>query len=152
MWLWDSILNPCLRSTNANAPLVCCASQCCWCFAQMTHACQKEKAGRGGRYSCPLLDSANRRSQSALQDEYWNRRHAYAKQHLKSNDPVESIDAIIGQRINAENEVRANVKSIDSDDTFFHDHVQPILQSNCGRCHGEKQKGELSVLDRENEG
>jgi mono/diheme cytochrome c family protein len=96
------------------------------------------------------LDSANRRSQSALQDEYWNRRHAYAKQHLKSNDPVESIDAIIGQRINAENEVRANVKSIDSDDTFFHDHVQPILQSNCGRCHGEKQKGELSVLDREN--
>jgi hypothetical protein len=55
----DTVVPSWILSTDAY--LVCCASQCCWCFAQMTHACKKEKAVRGGRYSCPLLDSANRR-------------------------------------------------------------------------------------------
>ena len=108
-----------------------------------------ERFAKDQNLALAKLDTANRRSKSASQDKYWQRRHAYAKQNLKSGAQTESIDAIIANRIAEENQVRENAKTMTSKDTFFHDHIQPILQTNCVRCHGEKRKGDLSVLDRE---
>ena len=96
------------------------------------------------------LDTKTRRAKSSKQNEYWALRHSYAKQNLKKG-VKQSIDQIIENRISAENEARSNASATSSTtDTFYRDHVQPILQSNCGRCHGEKRQGELAIFDREN--
>ncbi len=60
------------------------------------------------------------------------------------------IDEIIHHRIEAANEqAKLATASESAEAKFFRDRVQPILQTHCVRCHGEKQQGELTVLDRD---
>jgi hypothetical protein len=93
------------------------------------------------------LDARDREARRAADQQkgYWNKRHALAVQELTSNnESVTSIDQLIHERIK-----RARKNSGDPD-SFFNTKVRPILSEHCFRCHGEKEKGDLNLLDLEN--
>jgi len=93
------------------------------------------------------LDERDREARRAADQQkgYWNERHALAVQELTSNsESVTSIDHLIHERIK-----RARKNSGDPD-SFFNAKVRPILSEHCFRCHGEKEKGDLNLLDLEN--
>ena len=93
------------------------------------------------------LDERDREARRAAdkQKGYWNERHALAVQELTSNsESVTSIDRLIHERIK-----RAHRNSGDPE-SFFNAKVRPILSEHCFRCHGEKAKGDLNMLDLEN--
>ncbi len=99
------------------------------------------------------LDQRRRRTNAASQDEFWKHRHEYARQNLINHSdaaPITSrdIDQLISSRIQQENSRRAGVVESNKGKDYFTEHVRPILQSHCARCHGEKQQGGLSVFDR----
>ncbi len=94
------------------------------------------------------IDRDTRRAANRQQAEYWTRRHAWAKQQLLSDSAAVSIDQAIDSRIAQINELAKQAPAT-TDDAFFVEHVQPILDSHCVRCHGEKQKGELSIRSRD---
>ncbi|MDF1810904.1 MAG: DUF1553 domain-containing protein [Verrucomicrobiales bacterium] len=86
----------------------------------------------------------NRRRDSDLQKEYWKNRHALAVKHLvKSKTTGGSIDKFIEARID---HARKNSGPADS---FFNRQVRPVFAEHCYRCHGEKEKGDLNLQNRE---
>jgi hypothetical protein len=79
------------------------------------------------------------------QKGYWNERHALAVEELTSDVGAgASIDQLIHERIE-----HARKNSGDPE-SFFNAEVRPILSEHCFRCHGEKEKGDLNLLDLEN--
>ncbi|MBC9867300.1 MAG: DUF1553 domain-containing protein [Opitutae bacterium] len=113
-----------------------------------------------------IMDSQERRTSSAKETQYWNERHAYAKQWQNRQDPVgvptvsklipihNTIDHFIGRQIEeaalhriarTAAEQEAQSKGL----VLFHKDIQPILQENCLKCHGDKEKGELRLDSRE---
>ncbi len=111
------------------------------------------------------LDRQSRRDQMATQQAFWDKRHEFAKQRLMSGDAVHftdapnsavsvsavSVDALITDRIEQENRRRSALaaNARDQDDSHYTDHVLPILQTHCARCHDTKRQGDLSVMDRD---
>ncbi len=103
----------------------------------------------GQRAMIEQMNISQRRRRAAEQADYWKMRHQYAKQNLISKAKRSSIDAIIQRRIDRANQnVIEDSSGNSAEAAFFREHVQPIFQAHCVRCHGEKEKGELTVLDR----
>jgi hypothetical protein len=91
-----------------------------------------------------ILDRQSRLS-ADKQGAYWKERHDLAVQELTSDVGTgASIDRLIHERIE-----RAR-KDAGDPDSFFNAKVRPILSEHCFRCHGEKEKGDLNMLDHEN--
>jgi hypothetical protein len=93
------------------------------------------------------LDARDQEARHAAdkQGEYWKTRHALAVEELTSDIGAgASIDQLIHERIE-----HARKDSGDPD-SFFNAKVRPILSEHCFRCHEEKEKGDLNLLDLEN--
>jgi len=95
------------------------------------------------------LDWRQRQQANQYQAPYWERRHKHARQTLLSKSSVSSIDQLIMAGIDRANDQMTQVSQARSDDQFYRQHVAPILQSQCFRCHADKQKGELSMKSRQ---
>ena len=94
------------------------------------------------------IDAQNRHRAASSQDDFWNHRHAIARDHAaKKSFSQSSIDEFITAKIR-----RAIDGSGEVDPALahhVHSEVLPILSSNCFRCHAEKQKGDLRLDSRE---
>ena len=99
-----------------------------------------------GRTSAELDQRDRKARQTAdLQGDYWRKRHALAQEKLTSaTTSGQSIDQLIDKRIDQARRDSGNP------DSFFNAKVRPILSEHCFRCHGEKEKGDLNLLDLEN--
>jgi len=85
----------------------------------------------------------------------WERRHAEAREFL------DSLPAVAVPELPAGHEARnpidhflaakiATRGSAGGDgESLFSRHIEPLLEENCVRCHGEKEKGELKLDSRE---
>ena len=94
------------------------------------------------------LDSQTRHAAAASKDEFWNKRHAIAKQRAAQQTFAhDSIDAFLAAKI------RRAIDAAEDDGpeaaAIFHSEVLPLLSQNCFRCHGEKSKGDLRLDSRE---
>lgn len=95
------------------------------------------------------LNRNARQQANQIQADYWEQRHAYARENLLVHSAPRNIDSLIEaniQRVNARN--TANVQT-EASDTFYRQHVEPIFASHCARCHSEKRQGELSIVERD---
>ncbi|MBI1247987.1 DUF1553 domain-containing protein [bacterium] len=107
--------------------------------------------------SLAKLDDAERRSHAASQDKFWKMRHQagedWVKQHPQPKLPATKspttspIDAFIVARIEEAEANNGDAPKEESD--YFHGKVLPILKKECFRCHGEKDKGGLSLNSRD---
>lgn len=93
------------------------------------------------------LDASNRRAKVALGNDHWNSRHDYARKNLIQGDAATSIDELIAARIQAASSSTEETAT-GPEAAFFYDKIEPILAEQCYRCHGEKEKGGLTLKDR----
>jgi len=108
--------------------------------------------------SLTTLDDNTRRLQAAEHDAFWQARHNAAKSWAQSHplpppptrntaETAHPVDAFILNRID---EARSAATGQNREGaTNFHENVLPILQNECFRCHGEKEKGGLRLNSRE---
>ncbi|EAQ81403.1 hypothetical protein DSM3645_23466 [Blastopirellula marina DSM 3645] len=107
--------------------------------------------------SMSQMNDRHRHAAAADQNAYWAQRHQTAQAWLEShpapaipkNDPQTQhpIDAFIQAHLD---EVDAPAGGVaPAADSDFFAKVSPILKSECFRCHGEKDKGGLSLASRE---
>ncbi len=94
------------------------------------------------------LDRETRQTANLIQADYWARRHTRARQSLLSGNEYASIDELIGRRISAHN-LKTGQQQQPSDSSYFQDHIQPIFDAHCTRCHGGKEQGDLLIVDRQ---
>ncbi len=96
------------------------------------------------------VDCRNRRTAGAEQEDFWRQRHDHARATLRDEaDAKVTLDQLIEQRIVRHNRLVADAPPENADEAYYRKHVLPILNKHCIRCHGEKQKGEYSIRDRE---
>ena len=95
-----------------------------------------------------ILDRDTRQTANLIHADYWSKRHAHARQTLLFPGKHASIDELIAGRIAAHNQT-AGHKQQPADSSFFQEHVQPIFDAHCVRCHGKKQQGGLLIVDRQ---
>ncbi len=97
------------------------------------------------------LDDTRRRAAMRSRDAFWEKRHKLAREWVAENPapkPPRSghpVDAFIDARIEAAQ--AANAAS-SGDAGAFHKDIRPLLQEQCFRCHGEKDKGGLKLDSR----
>lgn len=100
--------------------------------------------------SLAKLDDQRRRTTSATQDAFWDKRHRLARdwatKHLSVPDNP-SVDFFIQSKI--ERALTASSGADGQKAKHFHEQVLPILRENCFRCHGEKDRGGLKLNSRE---
>ena len=97
------------------------------------------------------FDDDRRRMVASSQDEFWESRHAAAR-NWASEHPAPSIpsaadhpiDTFVGSKI--KRALAASAQGSLAEARQFHSDVLPILRDNCFRCHGNKDKGGL-LLD-----
>ncbi|MEP3478032.1 MAG: DUF1553 domain-containing protein [Fuerstiella sp.] len=95
------------------------------------------------------LNFQNRAIANRQKESLWEQRHQLATNRLLSNKVPRTIDQVIQESVDHWNEgVAQNLPTVLSS-TRFQDQVQPLLQSACGRCHGQKEHGGFSILDRD---
>ncbi|MGI9496473.1 MAG: DUF1553 domain-containing protein, partial [Mariniblastus sp.] len=101
--------------------------------------------------SLDQFDRVRRQTANSMKSDYWAKRHQHARSRLISKATHFSIDELIFARINQTNKLN-HLENTDGSlrTEYFDQQVRPILQKHCYRCHGEKRKGELSLLSREN--
>ncbi|TWU07488.1 Planctomycete cytochrome C [Stieleria varia] len=94
------------------------------------------------------MDTQARRSADAGQREAWRARHQLARERLIDGQQSDAtIDSLVSQRIDFTNDQIQQRQA--SGGHLYTDQVAGILETHCGRCHGDKQQGELSLLSRE---
>jgi mono/diheme cytochrome c family protein len=96
------------------------------------------------------LDQSRRQQANAMLTDFWQRRHNHARQSVMHQSKPQSIDDLIAGRIKESN---AAVGTTDSGretpaSVFFTQHVQPIFDAHCTRCHGQKEQGGLLIVER----
>jgi len=100
--------------------------------------------------SLSQLDDAHRHTAAASQDAYWASRHAVARAWVQAHPApaipsgaAHPIDAFLLDRLT---QARAEAEKPQSAAAArFHKEIFPILNNQCGRCHGKKQNGGLSL-------
>ena len=110
-------------------------------------------------------DTQRRRQLASSQDDYWNARHALARQwankhpvqvpESQSSSGMHPIDAFLEEKIQKAVELdQANRSEPTSEQQtnarMFRDSIQPILTAKCGRCHFENRQGGLGLDELEN--
>lgn len=102
------------------------------------------------------FDDRNRRRAAASQDDFWEQRHAAAREWTRVNPapPVPEIegvhhpiDAFVRAKIDRAVTASAGTNRKQAEE--FHGKILPLLRENCFRCHGEKAKGGLQLDSRE---
>lgn len=103
------------------------------------------------------LDDHTRRTAASSQDEFWNKRHEYARtwvdKHPAAEVPVTKqpathpIDAFL--QADMERALEACPAGDLAAARHFHDKVLPILRDNCFRCHDGQAKGGLTISNRD---
>lgn len=97
------------------------------------------------------LDRDRRQHANSGLADYWQQRHQHAKQSVMHRSEHPSIDQLITNHIAAVNsaaeaeEHRPKTAST----AYFEEHVQPIFDAHCARCHGQKEQGGLLIVDRD---
>ncbi|MEO2019864.1 MAG: DUF1553 domain-containing protein [Fuerstiella sp.] len=94
------------------------------------------------------LDRKTRQTANLIRADYWDQRHGRARQTLLSGNEHLSIDELIARRITAHN-LKSGRQQPPTDSTFFQDHIQPVFDAHCTRCHGKKEQGGLLIVDRQ---
>ncbi|WP_145225455.1 DUF1553 domain-containing protein [Gimesia algae] len=105
------------------------------------------------------LEDETRLKAAASQDAFWQTRHAAARAWT-SQHPAPEIPTVVDSDINhpidrflASKIDKALLESSATDRSqaeHFHKTILPLLQENCFRCHGDKDKGGLRLNTREN--
>ena len=112
-----------------------------------------ENLAKTQQVSMQAFNTERRRQAGHGQTDYWNMRHQYARENLLASRERPTIDQLISKRIQQANAQataqHGGATEASPDEAFFIQHIQPIFQTHCVRCHGEKQQGELTVLERE---
>ncbi len=104
------------------------------------------------------LDKHNRRTAASTMDEYWKKRHEYAKTLASDLLPrahetatqahdINPIDRFIEEKIDQAKAASSQNNSASAQ--HFRRNVFPILRDQCFRCHGEKEQGGLRLNSRE---
>ena len=103
------------------------------------------------------FDDANRRAAAASQEDFWNKRHEFARQwavqHPAATVPgvlqvaANPIDAFLSAK--AQRALTASAETPIAEARAFHDNILPILSDNCFRCHGDKVNGGLLLNSRD---
>ena len=108
------------------------------------------------------MDAQERQTQSTKESLYWQERHEFARVWLGDQEAVmapevskwipvqNAIDRFTGRRIEEEalNQIardNAERSAREKGLVLFQSDIQPILQNNCLKCHGDKEKGELRL-------
>jgi len=97
-------------------------------------------------------DVGTRRALAASQDGFWKMRHDVARQWVKQNPAPtppgggHPIDAFLKAKVDR---ALVDAASAAGEARQFHAEVLPLLQEQCFRCHGEKEKGGLKLNSRE---
>ncbi|MHB1081276.1 MAG: DUF1553 domain-containing protein [Prosthecobacter sp.] len=97
------------------------------------------------------FDDTHRRAAARTRDAFWDKRHKIAREWVAQNPPStppssgHPVDAFIEAKIEAT--LAANAAS-SGGSSAFHKDIRPILQEQCFRCHGEKDKGGLKLDSR----
>ncbi|HEY1052749.1 MAG TPA: DUF1553 domain-containing protein, partial [Prosthecobacter sp.] len=97
------------------------------------------------------FDDTHRRAAARSRDAFWEKRHAAAREWVAQNPPPapprsgHPVDAFIDAKIEAAQ--TSNAAASGGSDVFQKD-IRPILQKQCFRCHGEKDKGGLKLDSR----
>lgn len=102
-------------------------------------------------------DDLTRRQAAAAQKDFWKKRHQLAQDWVAAHSaPVPNgdsssgehpIDRFIAAKISRARELASSTSDEKRD--HFYQTVLPILQENCFRCHGEKERGGLRLNTRE---
>ncbi len=98
------------------------------------------------------FEDATRRAASSTQDVFWIKRHAIAKDYVKSKPQIRNesddhpIDHFLASKISIAK--REATQTDSSSAELFHSNVLPILRDECFRCHGEKEQGGLRLNTR----
>ncbi|MEM7386527.1 MAG: DUF1549 domain-containing protein [Verrucomicrobiota bacterium] len=87
------------------------------------------------------LDRTRRRVAGTAQAAYWRKRHQYARQHLLEGVSG-TIDSLLVEARAAVSQVAGGASGL------FQTHIEPMLKEHCFRCHGEKEKGGLNLMER----
>ncbi|MDO8541365.1 MAG: DUF1553 domain-containing protein [Opitutaceae bacterium] len=103
--------------------------------------------------SLDALDDQNRRTAATTQDAFWQQRHRVARTWVEQQPApripagaTHPIDAFLREKI--KRAVAEAGKTPLAETRNFHEHVLPILRTECFRCHGEKEKGGLRLNSR----
>lgn len=95
------------------------------------------------------LDFQNRVVANKQKESLWDVRHQLASKRLLASQETPSIDQVIQESVDGWNRSIAMKTSMAFESSLFQDQIQPLLQSACGRCHGQKEHGGLSILHRD---
>ncbi|MDF1756164.1 MAG: DUF1553 domain-containing protein [Verrucomicrobiales bacterium] len=104
------------------------------------------------------FDDTNRRAAARSRDSFWEKRHTLAKAAVEKYTVTvpctledrtgyrhHPVDAFIDAKI--ETALAASASTTDTAKKF-HEEILPIMQEECFRCHGEKDKGGLKLNTR----
>lgn len=104
----------------------------------------------GIEHSLTALDDRTRLAAAATQGAYWAKRHDGAREWAQAHPApavpagaAHPIDAFVAGKIQRALAEAAKAPITEARD--FHEHVLPVLKSECFRCHGEKEKGGLKL-------
>lgn len=92
------------------------------------------------------LDFQNRAVANQQKERLWDQRHQLAIKRLLSGEEASSIDQVIKKSVHDWNRSVGKSLPTTSKSSVYQLQIQPLLQSACGRCHGEKEHGGLSIL------
>ncbi|MCR9295159.1 MAG: PSD1 and planctomycete cytochrome C domain-containing protein [bacterium] len=103
------------------------------------------------------LEAQVRRQLAASMDEYWQRRHAFARHwaqqnlathfnDLQSRDAVNRVDLLLQEKFKRQNSLELVAGHEGGE--LFQKEVLPILREHCWRCHAEKRQGGLQLDSR----
>lgn len=99
-------------------------------------------------------DDARRRKLAQSRDNYWQERHAFARQWVHEHHAIpvppsnkHPIDAFLQSKI--DRALAASATTTPEASQEFHQTVLPILRRECFRCHGEKESGGLRLNSRD---
>lgn len=102
--------------------------------------------------SLDIADEITRRKLAATQDAFWQKRHEAARAWAKENPaptPVAGMHPIDGFIKTKIDRAIAESAVVNAETKQFHAEVLPLLNEQCFRCHGEKEKGGLRLNTRE---
>jgi mono/diheme cytochrome c family protein len=100
-------------------------------------------------------DDGTRQTLAASQDDFWNKRHEFARTYIREGAAAgkrnwiqagHPVDALVADKI--KQALAASGGSSLEEAKQFHGKILPILSTHCFRCHGEKENGGLRLDSR----